>query len=199
MFNLLLQFTDFFSQISVEKSSLLQDILSEKNIIAALEEGFYKHNAEILKELKKNVTKLDPRNQLLNIISLVITILEGNTKSLPQNIKKSFSDRLNKSDHWVSDKDFLVLFGNTMIIFNMDRLDMYMRKILKFYENDISNYAVTVQKRIAGICINYLKRADMEQDLLLVNDVMTLISNLSSVPELLMFKLLGIYFKNAWC
>ncbi|WP_283109394.1 hypothetical protein [Thomasclavelia spiroformis] len=70
-----------------------------------------------------------------------------------------------------------------------------MEQILKEYINNISNCPFELQRRIAGICINYLNKCYTEKELTLVNQTITLLANLSQDPDLLMYKLLGIYFK----
>lgn len=186
----------FFSSITITKNfSSTKDISNEK-IMLLLMQGFYDHNPKPIYELKKSVLKYDPKNQLLNLIDLVIAVLEKRTDSLPKNIITFFSNNLNKSDNWVSNEDFLKLFGNTMVILNIDRLNIYMHKILKFYKNDIQHYSITIQKRIAGICINYLKISTSYKYSPWIKDTLSLINNLSPIPELFMFKLLGLYFKN---
>lgn len=186
----------FFSSITITKNFSSTKGISNEKIMLLLMQGFYDHNPKAINELKKIVLKYDPKNQLLNLIDLVIAVLEKRTDSLPKNIITFFSNNLNKSDNWVSNEDFLKLFGNTMVILNVDRLNIYMHKILKFYKNDIQHYSITIQKRIAGICINYLKISTSYKYSPWIKDTLSLINNLSPIPELFMFKLLGLYFKN---
>lgn len=187
---------DFFLSISINSSSYSQNIIDNEKVMLQLMQGFYNHDSQSLKELKKNITYYDPKNCLLNLIELVIAVLEKRTELLPENVFQFFSDELNKSDNWISDKNFLNLLGNTMTIINIDRLNTYMKRILKTYKSNISSYPLIIQKRIAGICINYLKRSSTSKNVELVNETCLLINNLSPVPELLMFKLLGLYFQN---
>ncbi len=106
-----------------------------------------------------------------------------------------FSEELNKFDDWTNDKVFLQLFGSSMLIFDMDRLNIYMNKILSEYNNKISSLSFENQRRIAGICINYLNRCYSEKNLVLVNKSIDLLNQLTRNPDLLMYRLLGKYFK----
>lgn len=82
-----------------------------------------------------------------------------------------------------------------MLIFDMDRLNIYMNKILSEYTNKIYSLSFEDQRRIAGICINYLNRCYSKKNLVLVNKSINLLNQLARNPDLLMYRLLGKYFK----
>lgn len=134
-------------------------------------------------------------NSLLLRTELIILTLENKDISHNKNLERQFSEELNKFDDWTNDKVFLQLFGSSMLIFDMDRLNIYMNKILSEYNNKISSLSFENQRRIAGICINYLNRCYSEKNLVLVNKSIDLLNQLARNPDLLMYRLLGKYFK----
>ena len=86
-------------------------------------------------------------------------------------------------------------YGSSMVIFDINRLKFYMDKIIKEYSPKIRTLSFEEQRRIAGICINYLNRCYSKNNLALVNESIILLGSLAQNPDLLMYKLLGKYFK----
>src|SRR5699024_10901954 len=125
----------------------------------------------------------------------IISTLNNTDVTANTDLISRFSKELNKKDNWTKDKEFLQLFGSSISVFHTDRLSIYMEQILKEYINNISNCPFELQRRIAGICINYLNKCYTEKELTLVNQTITLLANLSQDTDLLIYKLLGIYFK----
>ncbi|WP_334352590.1 Rgg family transcriptional regulator [Companilactobacillus sp. HBUAS56257] len=117
-------------------------------------------------------------------------------ENLSTKFKQDLSNELNKSEDWANDEVFLQLFGSSMLIFSLDRLNVYMKKIISVYENTIDKHSFVAQRRIAGICINYLNRSYKENDYTYLNETLQLIKALSENPDLLMYKILGLYFDS---
>lgn len=197
LFNILwnnnININDFFTKISennVSKYELRQVILEE------LAQAFYSKDIEKAREVEKQISKLDNNTALQLRATLIISILENKITSLSPQFKQDLSDELNKSDNWAHDKVFLQLFGSSMLIFSMERLNIYMKKLISVYQRNISEQSFIVQRRIAGICINYLNKCYQEKNYIYVNDTLQLLSSLSENPDLLMYKLLGLYFES---
>ena len=163
----------------------------EEKILEKLAQLFYDQDLVRIKEMKEEV--LDKKTLALKW-KLIIAILEGNLNSLDNKFKIEFSEELNKSDNWTEDKDFLQLFSSSMQLFNIERLNIYMKKILLKYRDNINKENFEVQRRIASIGINYLAATYNQTNKSLFNEVILLLNNLSENPDLLMYKMLRLYF-----
>lgn len=175
--------------------SLNKNILSSDQILKMLAQSFYDRNLNQVQKIKNIILKIPNNNFLLLQADLIISTLNNTDVTANTDLISRFSKELNKKDNWTKDKEFLQLFGSSISVFHIDRLSIYMEQILKEYINNISNCPFELQRRIAGICINYLNKCYTEKELTLVNQTITLLANLSQDPDLLMYKLLGIYFK----
>ena len=175
--------------------SLNKNILSSDQILKMLAQSFYDRNLNQVQKIKNIILKIPNNNFLLLQADLIISTLNNTDVTVNTDLISRFSKELNKKDNWTKDKEFLQLFGSSISVFHTDRLSIYMEQILKEYINNISNCPFELQRRIAGICINYLNKCYTEKELTLVNQTITLLANLSQDPDLLMYKLLGIYFK----
>ena len=157
--------------------------------------AFYERDLNKIKQIKEESKKNDGLTTLLLDATLMEKILENNLDDLDPKIIEKFSKKLDEAEDWTTDKVFLQLFGSSMMIFNMDRLNMYMKKIVKRYGNTINQYSFERQRRIGSICINYLGRSYKDNDRTQLSQVLLILYNMSAIPDLLMYKLLGQYFE----
>ena len=157
--------------------------------------AFYERDLNKIKQIKEESKKNDGLTTLLLDAILMEKILENNLDGLDPKIIEKFSKKLDEAEDWTTDKVFLQLFGSSMMIFNMDRLNMYIKKIVKRYGNTINQYSFERQRRIGSICINYLGRSYKDNDRTQLSQVLLILYNMSAIPDLLMYKLLGQYFE----
>lgn len=157
--------------------------------------AFYERDLDKIKQIKDESKKNDAFTTLLLDATLMEKILENNLDDLDPKIIEKFSKKLDEAEDWTTDKIFLQLFGSSMMIFNMDRLNMYMKKIVKRYGNTINQYSFERQRRIGSICINYLGRSYKDNDRTQLSQVLLILYNMPAIPDLLMYKLLGQYFE----
>lgn len=157
--------------------------------------AFYERDLNKIKQIKEEAKKNDAITTLLLDATLMEKILENNLDDLDPKIVEKFSKKLDEAEDWTTDKVFLQLFGSSMMIFNMDRLNMYMKEIVKRYGNTINQYSFERQRRIGSICINYLGRSYKDNDRTQLSQVLLILYNMPAIPDLLMYKLLGQYFE----
>lgn len=157
--------------------------------------AFYERDLNKIKQIKEEAKKNDAITTLLLDATLMEKNLENNLDDLDPKIVEKFSKKLDEAEDWTTDKVFLQLFGSSMMIFNMDRLNMYMKEIVKRYGNTINQYSFERQRRIGSICINYLGRSYKDNDRTQLSQVLLILYNMPAIPDLLMYKLLGQYFE----
>lgn len=186
-----IDFIRFFDQFQNDNGININSKNKEEKILEKLAQLFYDQDLVRIKEMKEEV--LDKKTLALKW-KLIIAILEGNLNSLDNKFKIEFSEELNKSDNLTEDKDFLQLFSSSMQLFNIERLNIYMKKILLKYRDNINKENFEVQRRIASIGINYLAATYNQTNKSLFNEVILLLNNLSENPDLLMYKMLRLYF-----
>lgn len=197
-----LKVSNFVKLISINNLDINQLIQTFQNntqikqtVLETLAQAFYDRDLTKIKKIKDYLKQNSLDNSLLLRTELIILTLENKDISHNKNLERQFSEELNKFDDWTNDKVFLQLFGSSMLIFDMDRLNIYMNKILSEYTNKIYSLSFEDQRRIAGICINYLNRCYSKKNLVLVNKSINLLNQLARNPDLLMYRLLGKYFK----
>lgn len=186
-----IDFIRFFDQFQNDNGININSKNKKEKILEKLAQLFYDQDLVRIKEMKEEV--LDKKTLALKW-KLIIAILEGNLNSLDNKFKIEFSEELNKSDNWTEDKDFLQLFSSSIQLFNIERLNIYMKKILLKYRDNINKENFEVQRRIASIGINYLAATYNQTNKSLFNEVILLLNNLSENPDLLMYKMLRLYF-----
>lgn len=184
---------NFFDNI---QSQINNGELSNSYIFSQIVSGYYERDLPKLVKLQDEIKDKRIDKTLKLRLKIAIAILNNDVNQISAGTKKELLTELNKSDDWTEDKNFLQLFGNSMAIFSMENLNIYMRKILRTYVSTIDKRSVEMQKRIAGVCINYLTKSHMEKDTQMVAETLKLLSNLSENPELLMYKMLGLYYKD---
>ncbi|QNQ81450.1 helix-turn-helix domain-containing protein [Lactobacillus sp. PV034] len=198
---------DFFKIININKIKLnelmtavneekLVNENSDDEILKRLANAFYDRNLVEIKSIKEKYRPIKLKENIVLQATLMESILQDNLKNLDPIIIKKLSQKLNEADEWTTNKVFLQLFGSSMMIFDMQRLSIYMKKIIRTYMNKISQYSFETQRRIGSICINYLGRAYQEQDQQLLTNILKLLENMSANPDMLMYKLLGKYFES---
>lgn len=197
-----LRATDFLKLISLNDLDInifLQDFKKEKKsneeVMQILAQIFYDRDLDCAKEMQNFLYKHNYDSSLLIRSELITLVLENKDIMHNKSLEKRFTEEINKNDDWIKDKYFLQLFGSSMVIFDINRLKFYMDKIIKEYNPKIRTLSFEEQRRIAGICINYLNRCYSENNLALVNESIILLGSLAQNPDLLMYKLLGKYFK----
>lgn len=184
----------FFEKVLIEID--VNSPKSEDEVLNNIAQSFYSYDLTGLKKIQKEIKKNSYNNAIDLWLELIIAILQDDVKNISEETKIKLSDELNKSEDWVHDKNFLLAFGNTMIILNQERLDIYMEKIISAYKNNICQQTFELQRRISGICINYLTNCYQKKVDLYVTDTLNLLRNTSENPDLLMYKLLGFYFES---
>lgn len=157
--------------------------------------AFYNHDIDKVNKIKNKANNGYKNNVLLLDATLMESILENKLDQLDSDIKEKFSQRLSDADDWTTNKLFLQLFGSSMMIFNIERLNVYMSKILKVYIRKIDQCSFEIQRRIGAICVNYLGRIYQDKDTRLLNQTLKLLNKISPTPDLLMYRLLGKYFE----
>lgn len=182
-----INFNNFFEYYLKEKE--LVDFNNDDKILEKLAQFFYSRD---LKKIKAIQTTVNSRTLTLKI-KLMIAILEGDIQNLDKNVIDGFSEELNKSDDWTDNKEFLQLFSSSMQIFSIERLNVYMSDVLSKYRESISKESYEIQRRIASVCINYLGCMYKEKEVLFYETI-SLLNNLSENPDLLMYKMLKVYF-----
>ena len=180
-----INFTQFFNRYLDDS-----DMLDSNKSLEKIAQLFYNGDLSQINKMKSLVKD----DKLLTLeTKVIVAILEGNIKDLDENVKEEISNELNKKDDWTRNKEFLQLFSSSMQIFSIERLNIYMKKILREYKDTISKESYEVQRRIASVCINYLGRAYNSTDTV-VDDNIIFLKNLSENPDLLMYKMLRLYF-----
>lgn len=169
---------------------------STRKLFNDLVQNYYDGKIEEVKKIRAKIrNKNGFENKLWELrAELMIAVMDDSLSNVDSELINRISDELNKSDDWVTDKNFLQLFGSSMLLFDMQRLNIYMKSIVMNYRGSLGEKDFITQRRIAGICINYLTRCYKDKSYDYVAITLQLLKELSQNPDLLMYKMLGVYF-----
>lgn len=191
-----IEINSFFDELA---TSLIHNHIilnSTRKLFNDLVQNYYDGKIEEVKKIRAKIrNKNGFENKLWELrAELMIAVMDDSLSNVDSELINRISDELNKSDDWVTDKNFLQLFGSSMLLFDMQRLNIYMKSIVMNYRGSLGEKDFITQRRIAGICINYLTRCYKDKSYDYVAITLQLLKELSQNPDLLMYKMLGVYF-----
>ena len=153
-----IEINSFFDELA---TSLIHNHIilnSTRKLFNDLVQNYYDGKIEEVKKIRAKIrNKNGFENKLWELrAELMIAVMDDSLSNVDSELINRISDELNKSDDWVTDKNFLQLFGSSMLLFDMQRLNIYMKSIVMNYRGSLGEKDFITQRRIAGICINYL-------------------------------------------
>ena len=108
-------------------------------------------------------------------------------KDLNMREKNQIKKRFLEVDEWTKNITTLQLFCNSMIIFNLDELELLMKELEHTYRENLGKYPFNIQRIIASICINYFHNCYTYSKYEKASIGFKLIDRLAKIPDL------GIY------
>ena len=143
---------------------------------------------------KEKISKLNKKNQKsscstdVKISSLLINaVVNDKVKDLNVREKNQIKKRFLEVDEWTKNITTLQLFCNSMIIFNLDELELLMKELEHTYRENLGKYPFNIQRIIASICINYFRNCYTYSKYEKASIGFKLIDRLAKIPDL------GIY------
>lgn len=196
LFNLLnyhnISIIDFLRRIQQSNAPMtetIEDILSRE-----LSEAFYSRDIKRVYELKKQIDRSEVSKELKIRVELVLAIIRNSLDALDNNFKKEVKEYLFVDD-WVKNEWTLKLFGNAMILFSKEYLNIYISQVIKYYKN-IRNFPLETQTRICTIFINYLFNTYKNPDIKRWDGIFSILKDTAQHPSLGMYRLVGLYFRT---
>lgn len=146
---------DFFDSV---KDAYIVDEKEEKIEFLSRElyKTFNEANYTKAEQIRKQVQQLPYAPKSLYYSSILIAAdLKDNMMTLDPMIKSKIDKYLYQSAKWVDNTEMLVIFGNSIPMFDKNTMILRMNQLIRRYKN-INTFPKGVQIRISNLCINYL-------------------------------------------
>ncbi len=187
--------SDFYSKIKINyfpQQNRYQDITY---LATELERAFYKSDIPTVQKIQDqfSIMKNVPLELKLRA-KLIMAVLKEDHDSIDSKTKKLIFRNIFNQDDWVKNTNSLRLFGNSMFLWDYKDISIMIGRIFKEYKN-IRNFPNDVQERIGQICSNFLFNGVKYPSTDKTREAISLLASLDDVPHLILYKILGYYFK----
>ena len=172
-----------------EQSSYMKN---EPDLSVQILTAFNKKDKEIVSLLNKKIQKSNLDENIKISALLIDSVINNKISSLTQMEKNKIKRKFYEVENWTDDISTLQLFSNSMLIFDFDELEYYMRQILK---NDIKSKSVNIQRIIASICMNYFHNCYVNNKFDSTIYGFRIIDSLTPIPDLGIFRIVAKYYK----
>lgn len=176
---------DFFYGI-VPSNKILSSVMEKERIKRA----FYEKNVDELRFLKMKVKK----KELKLLCTIEIAVIENKVDRLVDKLKKDVKKLIFNAEEW--NLFSLTIFGNSMVLYELDELNFLVNSILIKYINEVDNLSEKVQKILAGIVINYIYSCFKNKVYSLTSFPLKFLKDLPNIPSMFIYKMLGKYYES---
>lgn len=161
-----------------------------------LEKAFYNSDIDRVKQIIDIFNTLPDISVELKLrAQLILAVLKKDYSTITDDMRKQIFKRMFNQENWTENQNSLRLFGNSMVLWDYSNVSVMMKYVLDKYEN-IRNYPSDIEERIAQICTNYLYNGIKHHKTDCTDRAINVLKNLDDIPHLMLYKVLGLYFKN---
>ncbi|WP_308554734.1 helix-turn-helix transcriptional regulator [uncultured Lactobacillus sp.] len=193
---------DFFKILilnKVDEDEILKKIVSEDNHIknksdlkVQLLAAFNEKDKEKAALLNDQIQKSNMDENIKISALLINSVMNNKIGSLTQMEKNKIKRKFYEVENWADNISTLQLFSNSMLIFDFDELEYYMKQILK---TDIKNKPINTQRVISTICINYFYNCYLNKKYDSAVYGFKIIDSLAPLLDFGIFKIVASYYK----
>lgn len=181
---------DFWAKVDDTGDSLQKDLKIQ------LLNAYSSKDKEQISQLNKQIQKSN-YNTDIKISSLLIdAVVNDKVKDLSQRERNQIKRRFLEVDYWTKNITTLQLFCNSMVIFNLDELELFMKELEHTYGEDLNKYPFNIQRIIASICINYFHNCYIYSRYGKASVGFRIISRLAKVPDLGIYMIVTNFYKS---
>ena len=170
---------------------------NERNIISLfkkLREAFFENDLFTVRKLSSIIHKLPGAEELKVSADLVQATMENKISELGNDFRNKIQKYMFSDETWTNNTIALAVFGNSMMLFDKEYLDLYMSQLLRKYQN-INCLQIIDQERICTICGNYLLNTYKNPNYKIFYETIKLVNSTSAHPALWEYKIINLYFK----
>lgn len=180
--------TGFLEKLSDNKDN------QEKYVFHQLLESFYKRDVKKAVKLDEVIQKGNFSESEKFTSLMIAAILSNEVDRINEKQRKKIIDLLFGNKKWIRDSLALRFFGNSMVLLNDEQLNFYLKQVLDYYFETISDYPMERQRTVVTIMINYLHNIYERSISGYRLESFKFIDEISPLPELAFFKLVGKYY-----
>ena len=141
---------DFFAQLNSKSNNDLQ-----RDLKVQLLNAYSLGDKEKINTLNKQIQNSDYHTNIKISSLLIEAVVNNRVEELTYKEKNQIKRSFFEVDDWTRNITTLQLLCNSMVIFNLDELVLFMKNLEHAYEGKLDKYSFDVQRIIAAICINY--------------------------------------------
>lgn len=193
---------DFFKILilnKVDEEEILKHIFSEgksvendSDLKIQLLAAFNEKDKEKAALLNEKIQDSNMNENIKTSALLITSVMNNKIGSLSQMEKNKIKRKFYEVENWADNVSTLQLFSNSMLIFDFDELEYYMKQILK---TDIKNKPINTQRIIASICMNYFYNCYNNDQYDSAAYGFEIIDSLAGIPDFGIFKIVANYYK----
>ena len=169
-----------------------EQVKSEPDLKVQLLAAFNEKDKEKVARLNEQIQDSNMDDNIKTSVLLIDSVVNNKIGSLSQMEKNKIKRKFYEVENWAENVSTLQLFSNSMLIFDFDELEYYMRQILK---TDIKNKPISTQRIIASICMNYFYNCYKNKQSDSAVYGFRIIDSLASIPDFGIYKIVANYYK----
>lgn len=179
---------DFFGELNSSKQSQYNQ---ERELMAVINEAYYRNSKNELIKLKDFVDKSDLPNKEADLLYLDAYIADISNEDLDDREKKTLKDKIFSRPNF--DKSKLVLYCNFMMFYDLESNMLITRRIIKQFQG--SNDVKTLEM-ILSVIGNLLIQCIEENEYDATNFLIIAADQIYTKPELFFYKNVILLLKN---
>ncbi|QQP29474.1 helix-turn-helix domain-containing protein [Lactobacillus ultunensis] len=181
---------DFLAEVDSREDNDLQEDLKIQLLSA-----YSSRDRKKLEELNQKIQNSDYGSDIKTSSLLINVVVNDKVKDLSKKEKNQIKSRFFEVDDWTQDLTTLQLLCNTMIIFDMDELELFMKKLDYTYEGKLNKYSLDIQRIVASICINYFHNCYVYAEYEKAKVAFKIIDQLAKIPDLAIYIIVVNFYK----
>lgn len=182
---------DFFAQLNSKSNNDLQ-----RDLKVQLLNAYSLGDKEKINTLNKQIQNSDYHTNIKISSLLIEAVVNNRVEELTYKEKNQIKRSFFEVDDWTRNITTLQLLCNSMVIFNLDELVLFMKNLEHAYEGKLDKYSFDVQRIIAAICINYFHNCYVYSDFKKADIGFKIIDHLAKIPDLGIYIIVTNFYRS---
>lgn len=182
---------DFFAQLNSKSNNDLQ-----RDLKVQLLNAYSLGDKEKINTLNKQIQNSDYHTNIKISSLLIEAVVNNRVEELTYKEKNQIKRSFFEVDDWTRNITTLQLLCNSMVIFNLDELVLFMKNLEHAYEGKLDKYSFDVQQIIAAICINYFHNCYVYSDFKKADIGFKIIDHLAKIPDLGIYIIVTNFYRS---
>lgn len=182
---------EFLKKLNYPKTSELEEDLKVQLLTAYSVCDKKKVNA-----LNKKIQESTLDKNIKVSAELIDAVVNNKINDLTQGEINQVKRKFLEVNDWTEDITTLQLFCNSMVLFNLDELALFMKKIKSTFNGKLKKMPFNMQKIIASFCINYFHNCYVNNGKQYAMPGYELINELANIPDLGIYVIVTNFYRE---